>query len=424
MDITISPVRNIQGRLHVPGDKSISHRAALIGALARGDTLIDNFLRAEDCLRTLSCLRALGVAIEDDGSRVIVHGVGPHWRAPASPLDAGNSGTTMRLLAGILAGQPFEAELTGDASLRSRPMDRIVEPLSQMGARIAALGDGRFPPLRITGGPLRGISYTLPVASAQVKSAVLLAGLFARGETTVVEPTLTRDHTERMLAWFGAQVHRQPGRVSVTPGGLRGRELAVPGDISSAAFVLTAGAARPGSEVIVEGVGLNPTRTGVLDVLRAMGADVAVLNPTVRCGEPVADVVVRGRSLRGVRIAGEMIPRVIDELPVLCMAAALAGGDTVIADASELRVKESDRIGVMARGLRALGVQVVERPDGMIITGGRLRGGRVASTGDHRIAMAFAVAGLLADGPVTVEGAESLAISFPEFERVLQEVRH
>ncbi len=422
MEITISPVRTIQGRLRVPGDKSISHRAALIGALAHGDTLIENFLRAEDCLRTLSCLRALGVAIEDDGSRVVVHGVGPQWRAPASPLDAGNSGTTMRLLAGILAGQPFEAELTGDASLRSRPMDRIVEPLSQMGARIAALGNGRFPPLRITGGLLRGISYTLPVASAQVKSAVLLAGLFAQGETTVIEPTLTRDHTERMLAWFGAQIHRQPGRVSVTSGALRGRELAVPGDISSAAFVLTAGAARPGSEVIVEGVGLNPTRTGVLDVLRAMGADVAVRHPTVRCGEPVADVVVRGQSLRGVRIAGEMIPRVIDELPVLCMAAALAGGDTVIADASELRVKESDRIGVMARGLRALGVQVVERPDGMIITGGRLRGGRVASTGDHRIAMAFAVAGLLADGPVTVEGAEAIAVSFPQFTDALRAV--
>src|SRR3989441_1231326 len=368
------------------------------------------------------CIRVLILWNTARSQEEIVHGVVPHWRARASPRDAGNWGTTMRLLAGILAGQPFEAELTGDASLRSRPMDRIVEPLSQMDARIAALGDGRFPPLRITGGPLRGISYTLPVASAQVKSAVLLAGLFARGETTVIEPTLTRDHTERMLAWFGAPIHRQPGRVSVTSGALRGRELAVPGDISSAAFVLTAGAARPGSEVIVEGVGLNPTRTGVLDVLRAMGADVAVRHPTVRCGEPVGAVTVRGRRLRGVRIGGSLIPRVIDELPVLCVIATAAEGETVISDAAELRVKESDRIAVIARGLRALGGEVEERPDGLTVYGSRLHGGRVGSAGDHRIAMAFAVAGLLAGGPVTVEGAESIAVSFPEFTRVLRDV--
>ena len=423
MDITISPVRNIQGRLQVPGDKSISHRAALIGALARGDTLIDNFLRAEDCLRTLSCLRALGVAIEDGGSRVIVHGVGPHWRAPASPLDAGNSGTTMRLLAGILAGQPFETELTGDASLRSRPMDRIVEPLALMGARIEALGDGRFPPLRITGGPLHGISYTLPVASAQVKSAVLLAGLFARGETTVVEPTLTRDHTERMLAAFGAPVRRDDGRVSIgAAAALEGREIRVPGDMSSAAFLLAAAAARPGSELTVEDVGLNPTRTGVLDVLRAFGALVEVRPSGEHNGEPVGAVTVRGHSLRGVRIGGRLIPRVIDELPVLCVLAAIAEGETVISDAAELRVKESDRIAVIARGLRALHGEVKEHADGLTVYGSPLHGGRVAIAGDHRIAMAFAVAGLLAQGPVTVGEAECIAVSFPEFVDVLRSV--
>jgi len=422
VDITVSPVRTIQGRLQVPGDKSISHRAALIGALARGDTLIDNFLRAEDCLHTLSCLRALGVAIEDDGSRVIVHGTGPHWRAPASPLDAGNSGTTMRLLAGILAGQSFEAELTGDASLRSRPMDRIVEPLSQMGARIAALGDGRFPPLRITGGPLRGISYTLPVASAQVKSAVLLAGLFARGETTVVEPNPTRDHTERMLAALGAPVRRDDGRVSIGAAALRGREIRVPGDMSSAAFLLAAAAARPGSELTVEDVGLNPTRTGVLDVLRAFGAVVDVRLSGEHNGEPVGAVTIRGHPLRGVRIGGRLIPRVIDELPVLCVLATIAEGETVISDAAELRVKESDRIAVIARGLRALRGEVKEHADGLTVYGSPLHGGRVASTGDHRIAMAFAVAGLLAQGPVTVGEAECIAVSFPEFVDVLRSV--
>jgi len=422
MELTVSPAIRLAGRLRVGGDKSISHRAALIGALAAGDTVIENFLRADDCLATLRCLRALGVAVEDDGSRIIVRGAGPRWRAPAAVLDAGNSGTTMRLLAGILSGQPFTAELTGDASLQARPMDRIVEPLSQMGARVEALGGGRYPPLRITGGPLRGITYRLPVPSAQVKSAVLLAGLFAQGETAVVEPVPTRDHTERMLDWFGGRVTRQAGRVSVTSSGLRGREVRVPGDISSAAFLLAAGAAQAGAEVAVEGVGLNPTRTGVLDVLRAMGADVEVRSPTERGGEPVGNVTVRGRPLRGVRIAGEMIPRVIDELPVLCVAAAVARGETVIADAAELRVKESDRIGTVARGLRVLGIQVTERPDGMTITGGRLQGGRVSSAGDHRVAMAFAVAGLLADAPVTVDGAEAIAVSFPEFAAALRAV--
>ena len=422
MELVISPAGRLRGRVRVPGDKSISHRAALIGALARGDTVIHHFLRADDCLHTVSCLRALGVGIEDEGSRLIVRGMGPRWRAPMTPLDAGNSGTTMRLLAGILAGQPFQTELTGDASLRTRPVDRIVEPLSRMGARIVASGDGRFPPLRITGGSLRGITYTLPVASAQVKSAVLLAGLLAEGPTTVVEPTPTRDHTERMLAAFGAPIRRDGDRVSVTAAALRGNEVRVCGDISSAAFLLAAAAAMPGSELTVEHVGLNPTRTGFLDVLRALGAEVDVRQTGEDAGEPVGAVTVRGQRLRGVRIGGSLIPRVIDELPVLCVIATAAEGETVISDAAELRVKESDRIAVIARGLRALGGEVEERPDGLTVYGSRLRGGRVGSAGDHRIAMAFAVAGLLAGGPVTVEGAESIKVSFPEFGRVLQEV--
>ena len=422
MELVISPAGRLRGRVRVPGDKSISHRAALIGALARGDTVIHDFLHADDCLHTVSCLRALGVGIEDEGSRLIVRGMGPRWRAPMTPLDAGNSGTTMRLLAGILAGQPFQTELTGDASLRTRPMDRIVEPLSRMGARIVASGDGRFPPLRITGGSLRGITYTLPVASAQVKSAVLLAGLLAEGPTTVVEPTPTRDHTERMLAAFGAPIRRDGDRVSVTAAALRGNEVRVCGDISSAAFLLAAAAAMPGSELTVEHVGLNPTRTGFLDVLRALGAEVDVRQTGEDSGEPVGAVTVRGQRLRGVRVGGSLIPRVIDELPVLCVIATAAEGETVISDAAELRVKESDRIAVIARGLRALGGEVEERPDGLTVYGSRLRGGRVGSAGDHRIAMAFAVAGLLAGGPVTVEGAESIKVSFPEFGRVLQEV--
>ena len=422
MELVVSPAGRLRGRVRVPGDKSISHRAALIGALARGDTVIHDFLRADDCLHTVSCLRALGVGIEDEGSRLIVRGMGPRWRAPMTPLDAGNSGTTMRLLAGILAGQPFQTELTGDASLRTRPMDRIVEPLSRMGARIVASGDGRFPPLRISGGSLRGITYTLPVASAQVKSAVLLAGLLAEGPTTVVEPTPTRDHTERMLATFGAPIRRDGDRVSVTAAALRGHEVRVCGDISSAAFLLAAAAGMPGSELTVEHVGLNPTRTGFLDVLRALGAEVDVRQTGEDTGEPVGAVTVRGRRLRGVRIGGSLIPRVIDELPVLCVIATAAEGETVISDAAELRVKESDRIAVIARGLRALGGEVEERPDGLTVYGSPLHGGRVASAGDHRIAMAFAVAGLLAGGPVTVEGAESIAVSFPAFTRVLRDV--
>ncbi len=422
MDLTVSPVARLAGRVRVPGDKSISHRAALIGALASGLTTVRGFLQADDCVRTIACLRSLGVAIDGHAGTIRVHGTGGWLRRPNEPLDAGNSGTTMRLLAGILAAQPFTTVLTGDASLRARPMDRIVEPLTQMGAEVTALGQGRFPPLQITGTRLRGIAYTLPLASAQVKSAVLLAGILAVGTTTVTEPVATRDHTERMLGWFGAKIQRRGPVISLSPGVLRGREVIVPGDLSSAAFLLAPAAARPGSEVVIEGVGLNPTRTGVLEVLQAMGAEVSVEQQGAPNGEPIGTVTIRGRQLHGITIGGTMIPRIIDELPVLCVAATAAEGMTVITDAAELRVKESDRIGTIARGLRALGGEVEERPDGMTIYGSPLRGGRIGSAGDHRMAMAFAVAGLLAAGPVTVDGAESVAVSFPDFPQLIAAV--
>jgi 3-phosphoshikimate 1-carboxyvinyltransferase len=421
MDVTVAPVSRLSGRISVPGDKSISHRAAIIGAISSGITEITGFLRADDCLRTLACLRDLGVRVEDDQGQLVIHGAAGRLLEPARVLDAGNSGTTMRLLAGVLAAQPFTAELDGDESLRRRPMDRLADPLRRMGAHVGAR-EGRYPPLRIMGAQLRGITYEVPVASAQVKSAVLLAGVSAAGETTVIEPVPTRDHTERMLAGFGVPVRRENTRITITPAIPRGSRVAIPGDISSAAFFLAAAAAIPGSELTVENVGVNPTRTGVLDAFRGMGAPAIVEAGRDQSWEPVGNVSIRGRRPRAVAIDGALIPRLIDELPVLCILGAVAEGRTVIRDASELRVKESDRIGVLVTGLRALGVSVQERPDGMEIEGGRLRGGTVDAAGDHRIAMAFAIAGLLAEEPVTVRGAESVAVSFPGFFETLEAV--
>lgn len=422
MNVTIAPTAVLRGRVRVPGDKSISHRAVIIGAVGTGVMRVQGFLRADDCLHTLDCLRDVGVVIEDDGEDLVIQGAAGRLREPARVLNAGNSGTTMRLLTGVLAAQPFASEMDGDESLRRRPMDRVADPLRRMGAHIDAR-DGRFPPLRITGGSLRGITYKLPVASAQVKSALLLAGLMAEGPTTVVEPVATRDHTERMLAACGVPVRRTGPRVTVVPALPRGGTIAVPGDISSAAFLLAAASAIHGSELTVEDIGLNPTRTGVLDVLEAMGAGLVMAARREQSGEPIGSVSVRGRPLRGTAIGGALIPRLIDELPVLCVLAAVAEGRTMIRDAEELRVKESDRIGVLARGLRMLGAAVEERPDGMVIQGGRLRGGEVDADGDHRIAMAFAVAGLLADGPVTVLGADAVGISFPGFFETLRRLR-
>jgi 3-phosphoshikimate 1-carboxyvinyltransferase len=406
----------------MPGDKSISHRAALLGGIASGTTHVHGFLRAEDCLATLRCLRALGVRIDEDADRLTIRGT--RLREPAEILDVGNSGTTIRLLAGILAGQPFHSVLTGDASIRRRPMDRVAEPLRRMGARISGRDGGRLAPLEIDGGGLRGISYVSPVASAQVKSAVLLAGLFAEGETAVTEPSPSRDHTERMLGSFGVPVARSGLTSRVRgPATLRGTSLRVPGDLSSAAFFLVAAALVPGSEVAVEGVGLNPSRTGVLDVLRKMGASVEVRDVYEDGGEPAGTVTVRAGRLRGTTIGGDLIPRTIDELPVVAVAACLAEGETVIRDAAEMRVKESDRIAALARELGRLGAAVEPRPDGMVIAGGRrFRGGRASSGGDHRIAMALAVAGLCADEPVTVDDPECIQTSFPEFETLLRRV--
>ena len=413
----IEPGGALTGRARVPGDKSISHRAIMLGALADGVTEIDGFLEGADALGTLAAFRALGVRIEGpDRGRVVVHGVGlDGLRAPGAPIDLGNSGTSMRLLAGLLAAQPFDTTLTGDASLSGRPMRRVTEPLAQMGARIDTSAGGT-PPLAIRGDqPLHGIDYESPVASAQVKSALLLAGLYADGRTCVHEPGESRDHTERMLAGFGYAVERD-GRRCVQGGGrLTGRPVDVPADISSAAFFLVGASIAPDSDLVLEHVGWNPTRTGVVEVLRLMGADIEVLAEREVGGEPVADLHVKSAPLHGIDIPEHLVPRAIDEFPVLFVAAACARGRTVLTGAGELRVKESDRIQSMADGLAALGIDARPTPDGIEIEGGALTGGRVASHGDHRIAMSFAIAALRASDPVTVDDCANVDTSFPGF---------
>jgi 3-phosphoshikimate 1-carboxyvinyltransferase len=409
----------LRGELRVPGDKSISHRSIMLGAVAEGETQIEGFLEGEDSLATLAAFRAMGVRIDGPvAGSVRIHGAGLHGlREPAGPLDLGNSGTSMRLLAGLLGGQRFDTQLIGDASLSRRPMARVAEPLRTMGARIDTGANGR-PPLDIHGGSvLRGIDYALPVASAQVKSALLLAGLYAHGTTAVTEPAPTRDHTERMLAGFGYEVQRDGARVAVQGGGtLRGTRVQVPADISSAAFFLVAASIAPGSELLLRDVGINPTRTGVIAILRAMGADIELLNPRESGGEPIADLRVRAAGLRGIVVPRDQVPLAIDEFPVLFVAAACAEGETVLHGAEELRVKESDRIDTMARGLAALGVEHETFPDGMRIRGrARLGGGAVDSHGDHRIAMAFAVASLRADAPIEIRDCANVATSFPGF---------
>ncbi|MGQ9824063.1 MAG: 3-phosphoshikimate 1-carboxyvinyltransferase [Desulfotomaculales bacterium] len=429
MSWLVKPARSLRGIISVPGDKSISHRAVMLGALAEGETRIENFLAGEDCLATVRCFRELGVEISGPGEQntVVVYGRGPQGlKEPSNVLEAANSGTTLRLLTGILAGLPFFSVLTGDSSLRSRPMGRVVAPLREMGAQIWGRGGGEFAPLAVQGGDLHGISYRLPVPSAQVKSAVLLAGLFARGETAVTETVATRDHTERLLKHFGVRLHSDGrGTVSVKGGQrLAGRPLTVPGDISSAAFFLVAAACTPDSEITVTGVGINPTRTGILDVLKDMGADLAVLNVRESGGEPVADLRVRSSSLSGTVIAGDLIPRLVDEIPVLAVAAAAARGRPEIRDAAELRVKESDRLAVLAVELGKLGADIEELPDGLLIRGGRpLQGAVCQSHGDHRVAMALAVAGLLARGETVVLEEGCAAVSYPGFDDALNSLR-
>lgn len=428
MEIRVQRAPRIEADLKVPGDKSISHRAAMLAALSAGPCRIANYLRGEDCLGTLRVLRQLGVAIDEEGPGVFtVHGCGGQFRAPAGDLDCGNSGTTMRLISGLLAAQPFRSRLTGDASLSRRPMRRVMEPLGLMGAHLRTEGEGDCPPLVVEGTRgLRAIEYRLPVASAQVKSCVLLAGLFAAGRTSVVQPVATRDHTEKMLEYFGVPVERSGDRISVEGGRMpEARNFDVPGDISSAAFWLVAAAAQPGANLRIRQVGLNRTRSGILAVLLRMGARLREEQETTGAGEPSGRIEILGCALRGTTIAGAEIPNVIDEIPILAVAGALAGGTTVIRDAAELRVKESDRLAVVARHLRAMGADVAEQPDGLVIHGGRpLHGARLSSHGDHRIAMAFAVAGLFADGETVIEDALCTETSYPGFAEQLRRLIH
>ncbi|HYL82334.1 MAG TPA: 3-phosphoshikimate 1-carboxyvinyltransferase, partial [Candidatus Acidoferrum sp.] len=407
-------------------DKAISHRSLLLGAMARGTREVRGLLWGADCLATLAALRALDAAIEESGDgSVRIRGLGPEGlREPCTTLDAANSGTCLRLLAGLLAGRPFFSVLTGDASLRNRPMRRIVEPLTAMGATLLGRARAEYPPLAIQGGGLTGIAWRSPVASAQVKSAILLAGLQARGETSVSEPTLSRDHTERMLTAFGVSLRREGTTVSV-PGGapLQATRIAVPGDLSSATFFLVAAAARREAEVLIQDVGVNPTRTGILEVLARMGAPVSQDRARIQAGEPVADLRVRGARLQGTTIDPGTVPRLIDEIPALAVAAALAEGETVISGAGELRVKEVDRLSALAGELGKLGVAITAAGDSLRIMGGRrLQGAAVSSRGDHRMAMSLAIAGLFADGETTVEDVACVETSFPGFACLLGQV--
>jgi 3-phosphoshikimate 1-carboxyvinyltransferase len=414
----VSPGGALRGRVRVPGDKSISHRSIMLGALAQGETRVTGFLEGEDSLATLAAFRAMGVRIDGpDQGRVTVYGVGLHGlRAPDGPLYLGNSGTSMRLMSGLLAGQPFTTVLTGDASLSGRPMQRVVDPLTRMGARIETT-EGGTAPLTIHGGArLAGIDYAMPVASAQVKSSLLLAGLYAQGTTCVTEPAPTRDHTERMLAGMGYPVRRDGARACLDGGGgLSAIDIEVPADISSAAFFLVGASIAPGSDLLLEHVGMNPTRTGIIDILRRMGASIEVNHARDVGGEPVADLRVRTADLHGIDIPPGLVPLAIDEFPVIFVAAACAAGRTVLTGAEELRVKESDRIQVMADGLQALGVQAQPTPDGMIIEGGPIGGGGVDSHGDHRIAMAFAMAALRAGDMIEISDCANVNTSFPGF---------
>ena len=421
----LEPGGRLRGRFRIPGDKSISHRAVMLGSLAVGETRVTGFLDGADALATLAAFRAMGVDIQGpDAGRLRIQGVGMDGlQAPAEPLDLGNSGTSMRLLCGLLCGQSFDVVLAGDGSLSARPMRRVTEPLAQMGAAIHATDAGTAPLLIHGGQALTGIQYEMPVASAQVKSALLLAGLYASGETWVREPAPTRDHTERMLEGFGYPVLRERcGWVGLEGGGcLRAVDIDIPGDISSAAFFVVGACIAMDSEVVIEHVGVNPTRTGVLDILSLMGADIELRNRGHAGGEPVADLHVKSSNLRGIRIPERMVPLAIDEFPALFVAAACAEGSTVLTGAEELRVKESDRIAVMAEGLQALGIDAEPRPDGMAITGGRLRGGRIRSHGDHRIAMSFAMAGLRAREEIVVEDCANVGTSFPGFADLARE---
>ena len=416
-------VTSLKGEVTIPGDKSISHRAVMFGSLAEGATEVTNFLQGADCLSTISCFRKLGIQIENTAERILIHGKGLHGLSESSEtLDTGNSGTTTRLISGILAGQSFTTFLNGDASIQTRPMKRIMTPLSMMGADITSLNGNNCAPLRICGGHLHGITYQSPVASAQVKSCVLLAGLYADAPTSVTEPVLSRNHTELMLAGFGAKVTSFGTTATIEPEpDLRGMKIEVPGDISSAAYFIAAGLIIPNSEILVKNVGINPTRDGILRVAIEMGGDITVLNEKISGGEPTCDLLVRSSSLKGVTVGGEIIPTLIDEIPMIAAMACFAEGTTIIKDAQELKVKESNRIDTVVTNLKAMGAHIEATDDGMIIEGGYpLHGAVIDSHLDHRIAMSFAVGALGADGETTIEGADCVKISYPEFYETLE----
>lgn len=417
--------KHLKGEVTVPGDKSISHRAVMFGSLAKGTTEVTNFLQGADCLSTIDCFRKMGVKIDNTPERILIHGNGLHGlSAPTDILDVGNSGTTARLISGILAAQSFESALTGDASIKKRPMRRIMKPLSMMGADIVSINGNDCAPLRIMGAPLHGIHYHSEVASAQVKSSVLLAGMYADGITQVTEPTLSRNHSEIMLNYFGATVRTENTTASIEPEPvLTGQKVNVPGDISSAAYFIAAGLIVPDSEILIKNVGVNPTRDGILKVAKAMGGDITLFNIRNE-GEPTADILVKSSSLHGITIEGDIIPTLIDELPVINVMAACAEGTTVIKDAAELKVKESNRIDVMVKYLSAMGCDISGTQDGMIIQGGKeLHGALIDSHMDHRIAMSFAVAALAAEGETVIQDSECVNISYPGFFEELEKIR-
>ncbi|MCM3566793.1 3-phosphoshikimate 1-carboxyvinyltransferase [Neobacillus mesonae] len=413
-----SQINRLNGEVVIPGDKSISHRSVMFGAIAHGETTVTNFLPGEDCLSTISCFRKLGVQIEEENGKLRIFGNGfEGLKEPSEVLDVGNSGTTIRLLMGILAGRPFFSTLAGDQSIAKRPMTRVTGPLKKMGTFIDARENGAYTPIAIRGGNLRPIHYQLPVASAQVKSSILLAGLQANGETTIVEPSETRDHTERMIQQFGGEIYKDNRTITVKGGQkLQSATVHVPGDISSAAFFLVAGAVVPGSEILLKNVGLNPTRTGILEVLKNMGANIEILHQDTDSFEPSGDIIIKSSSLTGTVVEGDLIPKLIDEIPIIALMATQAEGKTVIKDAEELKVKETNRIDTVVNELKKLGASIEATADGMIIYGQtRLTGGTVSSHGDHRIGMMLAIAALLSDDEVILENPESISVSYPNF---------
>ena len=421
----IKAKESVNATINIPGDKSISHRSVMFGAIAKGDTHISGFLTGEDCLSTIDCFKKLGVEIEVNGTDVLVHGKGlKGLQEPKERLYVGNSGTTIRLISGILSAQPFNCELTGDASICKRPMKRIITPLSKMGAKIKGIENDGFAPLRIEGTKLKGIRYDSPVASAQVKSSVLLASLYAEGETQITEPALSRNHSEIMLDYFGADIRTENGVIISRPvKELYAKDINVPGDISSAAFFMVAGLIRKDSHIIIKNVGINPTRTGIIDALREMNGKINVLNERTSGGEAVADIEVFSSELKAAEIGGDIIPRLIDEIPVLAVAAIFAEGKTIIKNAQELKVKESNRIAVMKEELSKMGADIEETDDGMIINGGTaLHGAAIDSHKDHRVAMSAAVAALAAEGVTKIEDAECVSISFPDFYDILEKL--